>query len=215
MGYDYSNLQVFAGDRDSLALKRSIIDRISNVLPNRVDKEDAASRSIVIGNCDRWIFVGDTAGSTEDGDFQAFKELAVELSKIAPLFSVEMSDSAIVHFCLYANGKLVDKFGNGLFPFFLFKSEQEAKPYKGKIENWLSFLTSPDRIEQLRKTWSQEDYATNIVANTAKLFDINPELMQVGYSIFDEAEEIKYSKWLEDENIDLKSFEELHFAFYI
>jgi hypothetical protein len=46
---------------------------------------------------DRWIFVGDSAGSTEDTDPDPFDSLSNCLSFIAPTLSVKMSDSAILH----------------------------------------------------------------------------------------------------------------------
>ncbi len=128
------------------------------------------------------------------------------------MFTTEVSDSAVVHFSLDTDGQIVDKFGNGLFPFFLFKSEQEAQPCKGVIKKWIPFLKSPDRARDLREVWSQSNDTNGIIFNTAKLFGINSELMRVGYSTFDESEEIKYDQWLEEEDISLNSFDELHFS---
>ncbi len=73
MGYDYSNLQVFVGDKNPESLKKQIIACICNNLNKQVATEEDASRSIVVGICDRWIFVGDSAGSNEGADSEAFK----------------------------------------------------------------------------------------------------------------------------------------------
>ena len=51
-----------------------------------------------------------------------------------------MSDSAAVHFYLYRQGELVDKYGNAAFPFVKFKSEAEVLPFRGKVELWTDYL---------------------------------------------------------------------------
>lgn len=111
---------------------------------------------------------------------------------------------------MLVDGKLVDKFGNGTFPFTRFRSDEESKPFRGNIEQWKSFLLSPNDSQTLRQIWKQDGYASSIVRETARLFGIHPELMQVGYSIFDEAYEIKYTEWLDDDTINLDLFDEFH-----
>lgn len=210
MGFDYGNHHVFVGDRDAQKIRQAIIDCIHSISNRFVAQESEGDRSIVVGAPDRWIFVGDSTSRTEDGDPVAFDKLAIELSKITPTINVLMSDSAVVHLLMYVDGKLVDKFGNGTFPFFRFKSDEESKPFQGDIEKWKSFLLSPNDSQTLRQIWKQDGNTRSIVRETARLFGIHPESIQVGYSIFDEAEEIKYTGWLDDDTINLDLFDEFH-----
>lgn len=210
MDFDYSNHQVFAGAVDADGVRATIIDRLRDLFPERSTGERDAIRSIVVGPPGRWVFVGDTAGSTERADPVAFDEMSMLLSRVAPTLSVKMSDSAIVHLLLYREGRLVDRFGNGTFPFSRFRSEEEAAPFRGIITEWSPYLVPGHRPEDLRREWSQEGDATEIMEETARLLGVKSCLMKVGYSIFDEADEIKYSGWLADKPVDLASFEELH-----
>ena len=212
MGFDYNNLQIFTGNSDPNTVRNAIIARIESISETKVDGDQDAARSIVIGPPGRWIHVGDSAGSTERVDRVAFEALALKLSHVAPTMSVQMSDSAIVHFHLYENGSLVDKFGNGIFPFYRFDSEEASAPFRGDMEKWKLFLRSHESVESLREAWSQDGYADTIVESTAKLFGIHPELIQVGFTTFNEEDEIKYSDWLQDELLGLGQFDEFHFG---
>ena len=210
MGYDWSNLQVFAGGDNARSVRADIIECLSKAFPCRVTNEEEATRSIVVGPVGRWIFVGDTAGSTERADPIAFDDLAIELSKVSPTMSVKMSDSAVVHFLLHTHGHFVDKFGNGKFPCYRFKSVAEAAPFRGDIDKWAPYLITPELAQDLRAVWSQYGDAGSIVEDTGRLFGVDPHLIDVGYSIFDEADEIKYTDWLAEEPVELHMFDEYH-----
>ena len=69
----------------------------------------------------------------------------------------------------------------------------------------------PDKLDILDRTWVQDNDATTVLTDTAQLFGLHPELCQTGYSTFDEADEIKYIDWLEDEALKRGSFDEFHF----
>ncbi|MCA9173831.1 MAG: hypothetical protein KDB14_05025 [Planctomycetales bacterium] len=121
-----------------------------------------------------------------------------------------MSDSAIVHLLLYANGELVDRFGNGIFPWFRFRSPAEAKLFQGDVEKWRPFLRPVADLDTLRQVWCQDSDANSIVSRTADLFGIQLELFQVGYSIFDEQVEIKYNDWISADALSVGAFDEFH-----
>lgn len=210
MGYDYSNHHVFVGKRDAGEVRQAVVDKICSLRGNLTKDECAADRSIVVGPPGRWIFVGDSAGSTETPDPEAFDGLACQLSRIAPTISIKMSDSAIVHILLYADGRLVDKFGNGTFPWFRFTSPDEAQPFRGELENWTHLLVSPTQADALRTAWSHDGDVTSIVERTARLFGMHADLIQTGYSVFDEDIEIKYDEWLCDASVDMTQFDEFH-----
>jgi hypothetical protein len=88
---------------------------------SEVESEIEATRSFVIGSPARWIFIGDTTGSTEDSDPTAFTNPSLALSRVSPIIDVLMRDSSVVHLLLYndgvlKDGVLIDKYGNGTFP---------------------------------------------------------------------------------------------------
>jgi hypothetical protein len=212
MGFDYSNHHVFSGDDSAYATREAVVRCISSLSAHTTTTGEDADRSIVVGPPTRWIFVGDSAGSTEDADPSAFDSLSNSLSFIAPTLSVKMSDSAIVHLLLYEHGRLVDKFGNGKFPWFYFQSAEESEPFRGDVARWKRFLLSIDDADALREVWTPRGDACAIVEQTARLFGIHRELMQCGYSVFDESDEIKYSDWLDEETRNGMSFDEYHFV---
>lgn len=211
MGFDYSNHHVFAGDGNASSTHDAIVRCIQSLYERTTNSPDEADRSIVVGPADRWIFVGDSAGSTEDADPDAFDRLSKLLSFIAPTLSVKMSDSAIVHLLLYEQGQLIDKFGNGKFPWFYFQSVEESEPFRGNVQKWTRFLVQNTDADALRDIWMPKGDATSIVVQTAALLGIRQELMQIGYSVFDESDEIKYSEWLEEEARQGLQFDEYHF----
>ena len=49
MGYDWSNLQVFAGGESASNVRAKIIECLSKVSPCRVTNEEEATRSLVVG----------------------------------------------------------------------------------------------------------------------------------------------------------------------
>jgi hypothetical protein len=216
MGYDYSNHHVFVGDGDAESIRLAIIGHIKTAFPTRTTNEEDATRCFAVGPAGRWIFVGDTAGSTNTADSIAFADLAIALSNIAPTMSVKVSDSCTVHILLYQNGVLLDTFGNGIFPFFRFASDDEARAFQGDMSVWSPYVMLPYTTQELRQAWNQEGHADVIVQETGKLFSINAQLVKVGYSIFDEALEIKYTDWMKDYKewyekfINLQEFDEFY-----
>jgi hypothetical protein len=176
-----------------------------------VAKEQEADRSLVIGSADRWIFSGDSAGSTEWSDSEAFKALSRFLSELGPVVDVLMSDDAAIHFYLYHQGQLIDKFGNAKFPFFRFDSEEEAAPYRGHPELWKDLLVNGNNVDALRTAWVQDWRAREILAETGRLLGWNAELQWVGYTFDDEGLPIKYDEFLRHSGLDLNLFDEYHF----
>jgi hypothetical protein len=212
MGNDFRNRQCFVGDRaadtSSLRIQQAVIEALQSFGCNKVASEADATRSIVVGPVGRWIFVGDTAGSTEKSDSGAYLALSLALSKVLPVVDINMSDSSAVHMHLYKSGSLVDKFGNAAFPFFKF-TDEEAVEFKGHPELWAEYLLAPNTIDNLRAAWTQNWGADSILARTAKLFGWHPEFAFIGYTLDSEGIGIKYDEcsWLEVP----KGFTALHF----
>ena len=211
MGFDYSNHQIFAGDGSAESIRDAVVNYILSYSGKRVTCEEDADRSFVVGPPDRWIFVGDSTGSTLYADSEAFTAHAIGFSNIAPTVNIWMSDHAVVGFFLYSKGLLVDQFANGRFPVYRFTSEEESKKYQGDMAKWKAFLVQPGAVDVLRKVWSHDGYATSIVKETGRLFCMHPKLVEAGYTVFDEADEIHYSDWLNTKAIDLNAFDEFHF----
>ena len=209
MGYDYSNIQIF-GDVAAKHVHSEATKLIRSELGDITPDEESAIRSLVVGPPNRWVFVGDSHGSTLTADGDSFTMLATKLSRISSTICVDMSDCAVVHFRLYEDGELVDKFGNGMFPCMNFANAEESLSFNGSVEKWTRFLRRPYDEAWLREAWSQESNANSIVADTAELFGIHPDLISVGYSVFDEANEIKYNGWLNWSSSDFELFDEYH-----
>jgi NADH:ubiquinone oxidoreductase subunit len=212
MGFDFQNQHVFVGEQDAELVRAAIVEYVGSTFAGRSCSEDEAERSIVIGPPGRWIFVGDSAGGTENGDAESFDALSKSLSRIAPTLAIKMSDSAIIHFYLYSKESVIDKFGNGKLPMFLFRNSDEASQFAGDCEKWAALLVDPKKIDLLRRTWSQDEDATSLLIDTAQLFGLHPELCKAGYTIFNESDEIKYSDWLKGEYFEQNMFDEFHFS---
>jgi len=210
MGYDYTSIHLFGGENGA-AIRSRLVERLSDALPTPVDASEA-SRSLVIGPTARWLFLGDTASQTEEGDPPALAAMIELASFVAPTLSIHMSDSACVHLYLRHNGKIVDQFGTGIFPFYPFSSEEEAASYRGSVEKWLPYSLRADAPQTLRDAWDTKHNARGIVRTTAEVLGIHSELAQCGYTTFDEAEEIHYSEWVEDSALNFTEFTELHYA---
>src|SRR4051794_22817076 len=99
MGFDISNRWVFAGD-DGPRCRAALIDRLHEYFEqschHQVADEAEADRSLVIGPAGRWIFIGDSAGSTEWADPEGFQALSLHLSVLAPVIEMAVSDSAVI-----------------------------------------------------------------------------------------------------------------------
>lgn len=215
LGADFSSHRVFAGSGDAIGLRSAVIAEIRRFLQQNgykeIASEDKADRSLVIGPAGRWIFVGDSAGSMDRYDLQGFDALSLALSTLAPVVDTKMSDDAAVHFYLYRNGQLEDRFGNAAFPFYQFSCEEESAPFRGKPEVWTDLLADPVQVPLLRAAWVQEWRADEILANTAQLLGWDLQLLWVGYTHDAEGIPMKYDEFLRYGEIDLSAFTEYHF----
>ena len=178
---------------------------------HEVPREQDADRSLVVAPAGAWVFIGDSAGSTEAADREGFDPLSRAASTLAPVVAVKMSDDAAVHFELYRDGRLVDRFGNAAFPFYRFESEREADPYRGHPELWADLLTAAGTMAALRSAWVQHWRAPEILVETGRLMGWDPELLWVGYTHDYEGLPEKYDEYLANSGISLDAFTEYHF----
>jgi hypothetical protein len=215
MGDDFSSHRLFAGNGDPSDVRKAAIAQVRQFFQQagfaEVADESEAERSLVVGPARRWLFLGDSAGSTEWVDLEGFNALSQGLSVLGPVVDTKMSDAATVHFYLYKHGRLEDKFGNAAFPFYRFASEEEAAPFRGKPELWADLLVDPGQVGALRAAWAQDWQASEILASTARLFGWGPDLLWLGYTLDEEGIPIKYDQFL-GRDVHLGQFEELHFA---
>jgi hypothetical protein len=215
MGADFSSHWFYAGDSGAASLRSAVIAHLRSYLRQgglqEVAGEEGAERSLVVGPAGRWLFIGDSTGSTERVDPAGFRALSSALSTLGPVVDVEMSDSAAVHFHLYRQGRLVDSFGNAAFPFYRFASEEEAAPYRGKPELWADLLLSPESVGALRSAWVQEWRAEEILAETGRFLGWDPNLLRVGYTFDDDGVPTKYDDFLRHSGVELAAFDEYHF----
>src|SRR5262245_16183852 len=112
MGADFSNRWFFSGTASATDPRAAVVGRLREALQHagfeEVADEKQADRSLVVGPADRWVFIGDSAGSTEWEDGEGFAALSRDLSTFGPVVDVQMSDSAALHLHLYRHGRLVD-----------------------------------------------------------------------------------------------------------
>jgi hypothetical protein len=216
MPNDFSNRQCYTGgqafDVARIRIEQAVIATLISAGFDQVTSETEATRSLVIGPADPWIFVGDTDGNTDsdDGD-AAFSRLSIALSALFPVVSVEMIDSAIVHVLLFKDGSLVDKCGNGMFPWFQFKNDTEAAEFKGNPMLWTECLPPPNTAEDFRAAWTQNRSGNAILRDTANLLGWDPHLAFAGYTVH--VDGIGIFKY--DDFLNLKTrqgFTELHFS---
>lgn len=215
MGADFSSHQVFCGAGDHVSFREAAVQSLAGHLmaegyvPTEGEKE--SGRSFVVGPPGRWLHVGDSAGSTERSDPEAFEAVSRVLSFAHPVADIQVSDSAAVHFSLYRAGALVDKYGNMGFPFIRFPTVQAAREYRGQPDLWADLLVGGGRVDDLRDAWTQWGGwpADTILNKTAGLFGWSPELVRVGYSHDLEGGLIRWDEYLQDE-VDLAGFEEFH-----
>ncbi len=215
MGADFSSRWFFAGDTDTVATRATVVECLRHALNHtgfqEVENEESADRSLVVGPAGRWVFIGDSAGSTMTANVEAFEALSREFSTLGSVVEIHMSDSATVHFYLYKHGHCVDRFGNAAFPFYRFKTEQEAAPYRGRPELWSGLLLSADTVAALQAVWVQDWRASEILAETGELMGWEPELLWVGYTFDDEGIPTKYDEFLYGSGVALDAFNEYHF----
>jgi hypothetical protein len=216
MGADFSSHRLFVGGSDANRCRDAVVAELRRYfrqegLAEVADERDA-ERSIVVGPAGRWLFIGDTAGSTEWADPEGFAALSIALSTVAPVVDTRMSDDAAVHFYLHRRGRLEDRFGNAAFPFNRFADDDEAAPFRGQPELWADLLLDPGQVTALRAAWVQEWQAREILATTARLLGWDLGLLWVGYTYDDEGIPLKYDEFLRGSEVDLSGFEEFHFA---
>lgn len=218
MGIDFSSHQCFAGDVQQEEIRRNIIVHLKRMFEaagfRETNSESESHRSFAIGPAQRWIHIGDTAGTTETADPDAFCHVSTELSHLVPVADIQMSDSAAVHLLLYKDGKLVDKFGNADFPFFKFKTPSEAADWFGMPQKWGDYLVLGASMQELRDAWVQDWNADGILAESSRLLGWHPDLVFVGYTQDDEGIPLKYDEYLAyiQADVDLKQMTELHFV---
>jgi hypothetical protein len=84
MGADFSTRWFFAGDANTASLRGAVVDCLRRTLHQEGFQEVAgaeqAERSLVVGRAGRWVFTGDSAGSTEWSDLDGFVSLSHTLS---------------------------------------------------------------------------------------------------------------------------------------
>jgi hypothetical protein len=215
MGADFRNRWLFVGDRDDPVAcdraARHLREALTQAGYHEVAREQDAERSLVVALAGAWVFVGDSAGSAEAADREGFDPLSRAASTLAPVVAVKMSDDAAVHFELYRDGRLVDRFGNAAFPFYRFEHEREAEPYRGRPELWADLLTAGGTRAALRSAWVQDWRAPQILVETGRLMGWAAELLWVGYTHDSEGLPEKYDEYLADSGVGLDAFTEYHF----
>src|SRR5262249_35830792 len=155
------------------------------------------------GPPERWIFIGDSAGSTAYVDREAFDAFSRALSSVGPVIDTMMGDSHVIDFYLYRDGQLLDKFSIGTFPSFRFTSDKEAATHRGQPNLWVEFLSDRESLVALRSAWTQGRDANEILSSTSQHFGWNSEL-SVGYTFDYEGIPEKYSDHLHYAKVDLK-----------
>ncbi len=218
MGYDYASRQLFCRGADLSTCRQDAVRLIRGTLLEsgyrEVAREDEADRSLVVGPPGRWLFIGDTAGTTRTHDWDAFHALTAALSTSSPVAEIEMSDTCVLHLTLYRSGEKVDTFGTGIFPWWLFESEEQAAEYAGHPEQWEDLLPPEASVDALRAAWAVRTPpgdVTEILDTTAALFGWDPELIEVGYTRGGEGIPIRYDQFLDLPDEERIAFTELHF----
>lgn len=218
MGADFSSHRVFVGSGDAGRRRDAVLVALRRFFKqngfDEVAAETNADRSVVVGPAGRWIFVGDTAGSTPSSDSGAFDSLSLALSSQAPVVATKMSDSAAIHFYLYRYGQLSDKFGNADFPCNRFASEDVAANFRGRPRLWADLLMDKGLLPTLHAAWVQEweGDAEDILITTATLLGWDPEYLWIGYTHDDEGVPVKYDEFLRRFETNLAGFDEFYFA---
>src|SRR5262249_24343907 len=153
----FSNHHFFVGTRDASQLRAAILHQLKRTFCREgfteVVSEHDGDRHVVVGPAARWIFIGDSAGFGDSADSKAFDGLPASLSVLGPVVDICVIDDAAVHFNLYREGRLVDKFGTGRFPFYEFETEDESAPFRGRVELWAEFLRDSNQVGDLRSAW--------------------------------------------------------------
>jgi hypothetical protein len=215
MGEDVSYHKVLVRNATPEVAKQSVLGTILQVFREmgyiRITEEEEAERSIVVGPPDRWIHVGDSTGSTEWADSLAFDQLSRALSRYGIVVDVMVGDTVTVHFALYRDGELIDRFKNYASVWGNFASQEEAESYRGVPELWEACFPSPEAVSALRSIWVQGGDCTKILGQTTDLFGWEEKLVWVGYTFDIEGIPNKWNEEVRYSGMDLTQFTELHF----
>ena len=211
MGDDFRNRMIFLGDEDLDALRADIIDECSTFLARRglrrIEREDDADRSVAFGPPARWLFMGDTAGSTECAAPEDWRALSALISARFPIAEVIMSDSCCVHIELWRGGQIVDRIGTGEMPWGELKEDTAAK-LGGVPARWRSFLLPEHGDSELSERWHMNQRPFDLIRQAIALFGWHPSLCCTGYSLDLDGIFCKYEP--EDHDLTESDFTELH-----
>jgi hypothetical protein len=237
MGDDFRSHQVFLGKRDrkefqmclQAEIKRSLMlsgyieaendccysntaidadcdDFELNALLNVTDE----CRHIAIAETGNWFCVYDSSGSGEEADPQAFEDLSLQLSNLAPVVDVSMDDSAAVHFYLYRAGRKVDQFANRKCVWANWDNEEEEERHRGQPEQWVDLIASSTGAAALRLAWLGAD-AVEILAQTAQVLGWDQVLSTAGYTIDYDGVPVYYREHFEGDGLNLDLIKEFDF----
>ena len=190
MGDDFSNRMLFAGEEDPAQFRRRVIastEETMRAMGYRLEAmgyfdEAEEGRALVFGPPERWLFMGDTAGSTEFADRDAWQHLTIALSHQAPLIEVFMSDSCCVHIKLWRDGLLEDTIGNGEMPFGAL-TERAREELGGDPAKWRELLAEGVAFEDFARRWDIESSCYELLVTATQCFGWHQELAGTGYSI--------------------------------
>ena len=221
MGDDFWNHQVYVGHEDPEQARQELVQRIKSFFYDRgySDAPDlaGATHRLVIGRPESWIPILDDGGyDDEDSDCedpQAFSQLSEVISHSWPVVDVLYSDSAVVGFSLYRDGRIVDEFRSGEFPVFRFRTRKEAKKYAGSASLWADVLGSRIKTRALRKCWKRGSGASAILDCTANVLGWQQFFYRVGYTIGYDGAPVKYNEHFtpQGDGIDYTGVEEFQF----
>lgn len=211
MGDDFRNRMIFLGDEDLDKHRASVIEVTRAFLATtgmrRVEDEDGSDRSVTFGPQARWLFMGDTAGSTECASLEQWRALSAVISEAFPIAEVIMSDSCCVHIELWRAGELVDRIGTGEMPWGQIK-EDTAEKLGGTIEHWRPFLVPEQGDEALAEGWHMNQQPFELIRRAITLFGWHPSLCCTGYSLDLDGIFCKYEP--EEHDLTAAHFTELH-----
>ncbi len=119
-------------------------------------------------------------------------ELAPLLSRLlAPVIQTRVSDDAIIQFTLFERGEEVDRYANGKSPWYCFKSEEEAAPFRPHPERWGHLLSPGRTVAELAAVWKQaigrwpdgdEASFRHVKKVSLELFDLDFIGLMMGYT---------------------------------
>lgn len=168
MGDDFAALKLYRAEKAGVEswLAKHLLE--SGFQPCGADE---ATRSVVIGPPGEWLHVGDSVGICPVQQ-EPFNALASGLSKMADTVAVVMSDSCVFALELWRQGTMADRYASGEFPFFHFKDEEAAAPFRGQAQEW-TFAPQKEL---------QEAFATRSLFTIANLLGWPLQTLMVGYT---------------------------------